>query len=104
MDSCFASSMKPQVLMMTTSAFLGLSVNAKPSCTSVPSISSESTWFFEHPRLTKPMVVVLAAAVFVASAAFLAVFFRLSWIKGVDIQAVYGRLEKPVNECSRAQS
>jgi hypothetical protein len=90
--------------MMTTSAFFGLSVKAKPSCTSVPSITSESTWFFEHPRFTKPIVVGLAAAVFLGSAAFLVVFFRPSWIKGVDIETVYGRLEKPVNECSRGLS
>ena len=56
-DSCLASSMKPQVLMMTTSAFFGLSVKANPSVTKVPSMTSESTWFFEQPRLTKPMVV-----------------------------------------------
>lgn len=90
--------------MMTTSAFLGLSVKAKPSCTSVPSITSESTWFFEHPRLTKPIVVGLAAAVFLGIAVFLVVCFLPSWIKGVDIPAVYGRLEKPVNECSRERS
>jgi hypothetical protein len=54
--------------------------------------------------LTKPIVVGLAAVVFLGSAAFLVVFFRPSWIKGVDIQAVYGRLEKPVNECSRGLS
>jgi hypothetical protein len=50
------------------------------------------------------MVVFLAAAGFPASAAFLVVFFRPSWIKGVDIQAVYGRLQKPVNERSRGLS
>src|SRR4026209_1423583 len=58
-DSCLASSIKPQVLMMTTSAFFGSSVRANPSVTKVPSMISESTWFFEQPRFTKPMVVFL---------------------------------------------
>ncbi len=58
-DSCLASSMKPQVLMMTTSAFFGSSVKANPSATNMPNMTSESTWFFEQPRLTKPMVVFL---------------------------------------------
>src|SRR4029078_13486392 len=30
-----------------------------PSVTNVPSMISESTWFFEQPRLTKPIVVFL---------------------------------------------
>ena len=58
-DSCLASSMKPQVLMMTTSAFFGSLVKVNPSATKVPNMTSESTWFFEQPRLTKPMVVFL---------------------------------------------
>jgi hypothetical protein len=45
--------------MITTSAFFGLSVRANPSATSVPNMTSESTWFFEQPRFTKPMVVFL---------------------------------------------
>ena len=45
--------------MMTTSAFFGSSVKANPSATKVPNMTSESTWFFEQPRLTKPMVVFL---------------------------------------------
>src|SRR2546427_12480990 len=58
MDSCLASSIKPHVLMMTTSARAGLSVRVKPSRASVPSMTSLSTWFLEHPRLTKPIVAV----------------------------------------------
>ena len=42
---------------MTTSAFWGSSVRANPSVTKVPNMISESTWFFEQPRLTKPIVV-----------------------------------------------
>ena len=49
--------MKPHVLMMTTSAFFGSAVRANPSATKVPNMTSESTWFFEQPRLTNPMVV-----------------------------------------------
>ena len=43
--------------MMTTSAFFGLSVKANPSFANMPNMTSESTWFFEQPKLTKPMVV-----------------------------------------------
>src|SRR3989442_1016967 len=53
-DSCLASSMKPHVLMMTTSARAGSSVKVKPSRASAPSMTSLSTWFLEQPRLTKP--------------------------------------------------
>ena len=55
-DSCLASSIKPQVLMMTTSAARASPVSWNPPATKVPSITSESTWFFEQPRFTKPIV------------------------------------------------
>ncbi len=45
--------------MMTTSAFFGSSVKANPSATNRPNMISESTWFLEQPRLTKPIVVCL---------------------------------------------
>ena len=56
-DSCLASSMKPHVLMMTTSARAGSSVKVKPSRANAPSMTSLSTWFLEQPRLTKPIVI-----------------------------------------------
>src|SRR5215217_2990949 len=56
-------------------------------------MTSESTWFLEQPRLTKPMVV-LASLV---CAGFTGVE-RVSLMSGVDISAVYGRLKKAVNE------
>ncbi|MCI0427702.1 MAG: hypothetical protein L0Z46_06785 [Nitrospiraceae bacterium] len=48
-------------------------------------MTSESTWFFEQPRLTKPMVVFL-------------LFGRDGVINRDDIGAVYGTAEKPVNQ------
>src|SRR5688572_32122939 len=83
-DSCLASSMNPHVLMITTSASLGSSVNSNPLATSAPSMTSESTWFLEHPRLTKPMVV-LEVVVF------------LGVMRRVGIVSVYESLEKGVN-------
>jgi hypothetical protein len=46
---------------------------------------SESTWFFEQPRLTKPMVVFLLPE-------------REGVINREAIGAVYGTGEKPVNQ------
>src|SRR5207249_10910883 len=50
-DLCFAESMNPQVLMITTSARSQAASMAYPSDAKTPSISSESTTFFAHPRL-----------------------------------------------------
>src|SRR5437899_10898805 len=57
MDSCLASSMNPQVLMMMTSACSGSAVSSKPLLDSEPNMTSPSTWFLLQPRLTNPIVV-----------------------------------------------
>ena len=57
MDSCFAASMKPQVLTMMASALAGSLSSSKPSRTSTPSISSASTRFFAQPSDTIPILI-----------------------------------------------
>src|SRR5580658_5362373 len=55
MDSCLAGSMKLQVLTTMTSASPGCGVSSWPCAVSWPIITSVSTRFFGHPRLTKPI-------------------------------------------------
>src|SRR3989441_9439673 len=52
-DSSRARSMKAQVLTMRHSAFSGSVVRGKPASVSMPSISSESTWFLGQPRVVR---------------------------------------------------
>ena len=52
--SSLALVIKPQVLMMTTSASPGSVSSWNPAFASLSSIISASTWFFGHPRLTSP--------------------------------------------------
>ena len=52
MDSVFAGEIKPHVLTIRTSAASGVSESVHPSLWSAAIISSESTWFFAHPRLS----------------------------------------------------
>src|SRR5437667_2043772 len=50
-DSCFAASMNPQVLTMTTSAcWRSLTIVTSVPCPSCPSMTSASTRFFGQPR------------------------------------------------------
>lgn len=72
MLSRFASSMNPQVLMITTSHACASAQSSYPPCTISASISSASTWFFEHPRDTIPT---LTAMIFSFSAAYAAEAF-----------------------------
>src|SRR5262245_46681433 len=51
-DSCFAASMKPQVLTTTTSASAGSRTICRPSSMAWPSSTSESTRLRAQPRLT----------------------------------------------------
>jgi len=53
MDSSAADSMKLQVLTTMACASSGSSVGIQPACFSRPSMSSLSTWFLAHPRLTR---------------------------------------------------
>ena len=52
-DSLRELSRNPQVLMITTSASAWLGSMVWPALRSVPSITSESTRFFAHPRLRR---------------------------------------------------
>src|SRR5205809_4519331 len=61
MDSCLASSINPQVLMITTTAERGSDVKENPLWARAPSMTSLSTWFLEHPRFTSPTVTVGAS-------------------------------------------
>src|ERR1700761_4444325 len=54
-DSCFAGSMKLHVFTTITSASDGCGVSSCPEAVSWPIITSVSTRFFGHPRLTKPI-------------------------------------------------
>src|SRR5262249_51620183 len=53
-DSCFAVSMNEQVFTTITSASSALGVILAPPVWSRPIITSLSTRFLGHPRLTKP--------------------------------------------------
>src|SRR5580658_8129934 len=55
MDSCFAGSIKLHVLTTITSASAGCGVSSWPCAVSWPIITSVSTRFFGHPRLTNPI-------------------------------------------------
>src|ERR1700730_6052080 len=55
MDSCLAGSMKLQVFTTMTSASDGCGVSSWPPLVSWPIITSVSTRFFGHPKLTKPI-------------------------------------------------
>ncbi len=52
-DSSRARSMKAQVLTTRHSASSGRSASGNPASVSMPSISSESTWFFGQPRVVR---------------------------------------------------
>src|SRR3989442_6643570 len=52
-DSSRARSMKAHVLTMRHSASWGWVVRGKPASLSMPSISSESTWFLGQPRVVR---------------------------------------------------
>jgi len=52
-DSSRARSMKAHVLTMRHSASSGCSTSGNPASVSMPSISSESTWFFGQPRVVR---------------------------------------------------
>src|SRR5580704_7941042 len=54
-DSCFAGSIKLHVLTTITSASEGCGVSSCPEAVSWPIITSVSTRFFGHPRLTNPI-------------------------------------------------
>ena len=53
-DSCCALPMKEQVLTTMISASSSCGVNSAPACVSRPIMTSLSTRFFGHPRLTNP--------------------------------------------------
>ena len=53
-DSCWALAMKEQVLTTRMSASSACGVNWAPACASIPIMTSLSTRFLGHPRLTKP--------------------------------------------------
>src|SRR6185503_7897422 len=55
MDSCFAGSMKLHVFTTMTSASEGCGVSSWPPLMSWPIMTSVSTRFFGHPKLTKPI-------------------------------------------------
>src|SRR5437588_4720621 len=52
-DSSRARSMKAHVLTMRHSASSARSARENPASVSIPSISSESTWFFGQPRVVR---------------------------------------------------
>src|SRR5438132_1322105 len=52
-DSSRARSMNAHVLTMRHSASSGRSTSGKPASVSMPSISSESTWFLGHPSVVR---------------------------------------------------
>src|SRR5574340_658041 len=56
-DSCCAGSMKEQVLTTMTSASSARGVISAPAWASRPIMTSLSTRFLGHPRLTKPTLV-----------------------------------------------
>src|SRR5271165_448602 len=62
-DSCFAESMKEQVLTTMMSASSAREVISAPPCDSRPIITSLSTRFLGQPRLTKPIFLGVAATV-----------------------------------------
>src|SRR2546430_16452185 len=53
-DSCWALSIKEQVLTTRMSASSACGVNWAPACASIPIMTSLSTRFLGHPRLIKP--------------------------------------------------
>ena len=55
MLSCFARSIKPQVLTTNTSASDGSEVGSYPALARCPSITSVSTRFLGQPKLTNPI-------------------------------------------------
>src|SRR6266851_1879367 len=65
-DSCWALAMNEQVLTTMTSASSAPETRVAPACTSIPIITSLSTRFFGHPRLTKPTLVGAGVALSVA--------------------------------------
>src|SRR5258706_1653576 len=66
MDSCFALSINPQVLITTIfeSSFGDSWVTLIPFPRSCVSKTSESTWFLEHPKVTILTLVFLLPLVF----------------------------------------
>src|SRR5215510_9612790 len=52
-DSSRARSMKAHVLTMTHSASSGAGASGNPASVSMPSMSSESTWFFGQPSVVR---------------------------------------------------
>ena len=52
-DSSRARSMKAHVLTMRHSASSARATSGKPASVSIPSISSESTWFLGQPRVVR---------------------------------------------------
>src|SRR5262245_31547497 len=52
-DSSRARSMKAHVLTMTHSASSGAGASRNPASVSIPSMSSESTWFFGQPSVVR---------------------------------------------------
>src|SRR6185503_12164594 len=61
-DSCFALSMKAQVLTTSTSASLATCVSSWPACCARPSITSESTRFFGQPSEISPIFICLLSS------------------------------------------
>src|SRR5256885_10986581 len=53
-DSCWALSIKEQVLTTRMSASSACEVNWAPACANIPIMTSLSTRFLGHPKLTKP--------------------------------------------------
>src|ERR1700730_615386 len=56
-DSCWALAINEQVLTTMTSASSAREISWAPACASSPIITSLSTRFLGHPRLTKPTLV-----------------------------------------------
>src|SRR5687767_12627657 len=52
-DSSRARSMNAHVLTIKHSASSAVSTRGNPACVSIPSISSESTWFLGQPRVVR---------------------------------------------------
>src|SRR5688572_8788649 len=52
-DSSRARSMNAHVLTIKHSASSAVSTSGNPACVSIPSISSESTWFLGQPRVVR---------------------------------------------------
>ena len=53
MDSFFAEEMKPQVFTMSTDAESASCASVHPARSRAAIMSSESTWFFAQPRLSR---------------------------------------------------